>query len=329
MLLPEAADIDDSIRTPYLPQWDFFLSTYVKNGVDKFEFEDGIAFTSCFIQQASLCKLVYSMPSRLMRSHSARDDETAKASLENMHVAITKWHTTLPAKLQWNQWTRDKVPTYVLHLQYVNFSCKNQILTRHSLFFHTIMILLHRPPRHCSRSQLSSDSGGLEVCAESLSTILQILKSYSHHYGFAHLPVTFIHTVATATSVILLRRWLLRNAIEEIEAQLAQMARVVDSLAVTWSVAKHIQRAIKEARTPGGRDSEVEAAPPLLEWEATMAYDEGNLMLMNPTAAMGYEENGLLLSNPNTGWDGFSEMGFHQQRETMADSDGRQLSGFC
>lgn len=311
MLLPEAADIDDSVRTPYLPQWDFFLSTYVKDDVDKFEFEDGIAFTSCFIQQASLCKLIYSVPSRLMRSHLAGDDEPAKASLDNIHVAITKWHTTLPVKLQWNQWTRDKVPTYVLHLQYVFFPCTKQILMKHSLFFHTIMILLHRPPRHCSRSQLSSDSGGLEVCAESLLAILQLLKCYSHHYGFAHMPVTFIHTVATATSVILLRRWLLRNDTEETTAQLAQMARVVDSLAVTWSVAKHIQRAIKEARTSGGRDSEAVAVPPLLEWEATMGYDERNLMLMNPTTTMGYEESGLLLASPNSGWNGFSDLEFH------------------
>lgn len=117
MLSPLDADIDDAVRIPYLPEWESLLTTYIKKDTNKIDFEDGIAFTSTFIEQASLCKIVYHITSQSFRFHAATGGGTA--STKAMHVAMAEWLAALPVKLQWNQWMRNQVPTYVLHLQSV------------------------------------------------------------------------------------------------------------------------------------------------------------------------------------------------------------------
>ncbi len=117
MLSPLDADVDDAVRIPYLPEWESLLRTYIKKDTTKLQFEDGIAFTSTFIQQASLCKIVYHLPSQSFRTHAATD--SAIISTKTMHVAMAKWLADLPEKLQWKQWERNQIPAYVLHLQSV------------------------------------------------------------------------------------------------------------------------------------------------------------------------------------------------------------------
>lgn len=145
----------------------------------------------------------------------------------------------------------------------------------YSFFYHTLIILLHRPPRQSLHSHLSSAPEDLEICNQSLQSILQLLKVYYRYYGFAQLPVTFVHTVATATSVILLKRWLQRNDADETATQLDQISRVVDALAVSWSAAKHIQVVIKEARNTDKRGSLAAEVPPGFDWDAAMGLDVG------------------------------------------------------
>jgi hypothetical protein len=130
-------------------------------------------------------------------------------------------------------------------------------LTSRSMFFHTVMIILHRPPRHSSLAHLATISEDLDICSTSLSSILQLMKVYSKHYSYSALPVTFIHTCASAASIVLLKRYLSaspqgggRNQrdVQETGTQLEQISKVIDSIAETWESAKQIQKAISAAR---------------------------------------------------------------------------------
>lgn len=275
MLSPLDADIDGAVRIPYLPEWESLLRTYIKKDTSKIDFEDGIAFTSTFIEQAKLCEIIYPIASQSFRTRAAESNDAT--SNKSIHVAMAKWLDGLPAKLQWNQWMRDQVPAYVLHLQLVLIffllSFRGSVVMHHSFFYHTLIILLHRPPRQSFRSHLASIPEDLEICDRSLSSILQLLKVYYRYYGFAQLPVTFVHTAATATSIILLKRWLHRNDADETAAQLNQISRVVDGLALSWSVAKHIQVVIREAGVTDDRGSVVMEAPPGFDWDSAMGFD--------------------------------------------------------
>ena len=125
------------------------------------------------------------------------------------------------------------------------------------MFFHTVMIILHRPPKHSSHEHLQSVTEDLDICSSSLSSILQLMKVYSKQYSYSALPVTFIHTCASAASIVLLKRGLSagpfgngRNArdAQETSGQLEQISKVIDSIAETWMSAKQIQTAISAAR---------------------------------------------------------------------------------
>lgn len=83
------------------------------------------------------------------------------------------------------------------------------------------------------------------------------MKVYSKHYSYSALPVTFIHTCASASSIVLLKRFLSaspqgiprnRRDIQETGTQLEQISKVIDSIAETWDSAKQIQKAISSAR---------------------------------------------------------------------------------
>lgn len=130
-------------------------------------------------------------------------------------------------------------------------------LTFYSMFFHTVMIILHRPPRHSSLAHLATISEDLDTCSSSLNAILQLMKVYSKYYHYSALPVTFIHTCASAASIVLLKRYLSsgfggtwRNTrdIQEAGVQLEQISKVIDSIAETWVSAKQVQVAIASAR---------------------------------------------------------------------------------
>jgi Asp-tRNA(Asn)/Glu-tRNA(Gln) amidotransferase C subunit len=130
------------------------------------------------------------------------------------------------------------------------------------MFFHTVMIILHRPPRHSTLAHLATVPEALDICDASLTAILQLMKVYSKHYSWSALPVTFIHTTASAASIVLLKRYLargnanmglavpaqgIRNA-QETSSQLEMISKVVDAIAETWVSARQIQTSIAEAR---------------------------------------------------------------------------------
>jgi hypothetical protein len=164
------------------------------------------------------------------------------------------------------------------------------------MFFHTVMIILHRPPRHSSFAHLATISEDLDICSSSLNSILQLMKVYSKHYSYSALPVTFIHTCASAASIVLLKRYLsggpggvgrnTRDA-QETSMQLEQISKVIDSIAETWVSAKQIQTAIASARETIK-----------LEDDALAGGDHGAFVASGTGVGMGMPEGSMGL-----GWD--------------------------
>lgn len=195
------------------------------------------------------------------------------------------------------------------------------------------MIILHRPPKHSSLSHLQSVTEDLDICSSSLASILQLMKVYSKQYSYSALPVTFIHTCASAASIVLLKRALSagphgtgRNArdAQETSSQLEQISKVIDSIAETWMSAKQIQAAISAAResiriedeaavTGFGPNNNAAASMGIgmqagandgglnLGWDDNMAID-WNDMTMQMSNAGGVTHDGVQVK-----WEGFED----------------------
>lgn len=252
-----AADVRDSVRIAYPVDWDVLLNDYVKSNTSRTEYEDGVAFTSCFAQMSNLSKIAHRMLTEVFENRKNTTDSTVlTASTKSIHVALTKWLTDLPAKLHWNQWQKGSVPSYVLHLH---------------AYYHTLLILLFRPPRRIISTQFAAFRGGFEICEQSLDSILLLLKAYSRDHGFDHLPVTFIHTAATATSIILLKLHVQRssNSLNEATYQLEQISIAVDKLSKTWPAAIPVQTAVNEAKQQVSHANSFEV-PIAFDWDNPM-----------------------------------------------------------
>ncbi len=104
-LYPGQSDVHDTIRIPYPPEWEALLNTYIMKGTSETAYEDGIALVAAFIQQAELCKILHRMITEVFENRNIEAEETVLAnSINDIHVALTKWSADLPAKLHWNQW---------------------------------------------------------------------------------------------------------------------------------------------------------------------------------------------------------------------------------
>ncbi|KAI7972922.1 hypothetical protein EIK77_000809 [Talaromyces pinophilus] len=120
-----------------------------------------------------------------------------------------------------------------------------------SMYYHTALIILYRPPRQLNSNHFASYHGGMEICEQSLNSICQLFKAYGRDHGdFQHLPMTFIHIIATATSLILLKLRIpsLSTSTIETTQQLDQISNVVNNVAKIWPAAVPIQAAIEDAR---------------------------------------------------------------------------------
>ncbi len=169
------------------------------------------------------------------------------------------------------------------------------------------MIILHRPPRHSTLEHLQSVTEDLEICSSSLAAILQLMKVYSKQYSYSALPVTFIHTCASATSVVLLKRALSagpygtgRNArdAQETSNQLEQISKVIDSIAETWVSAKQIQAGIAAAREQIKMEDEASVAGFGNDGNLTNVLQQKTKPDPGTPAMMGVSDAGL-----NLGWD--------------------------
>ena len=104
-LYPGQSDVHDTIRIPYPPEWEHLLNTYIMKGTSETAYEDGMALVQAFIQQAELCKILHRMITEVFENRNIDAEEAVLAnSINDIHVALTKWSADLPAKLHWNQW---------------------------------------------------------------------------------------------------------------------------------------------------------------------------------------------------------------------------------
>lgn len=233
-LYPHEANVRNTIRIPYPPEWESLLDTFVCKGTSATAFEDGICVVGAFVHQAELSKIFHSMIVDVFENRNRNlDSDAMLATARKIHVALAKWLSVLPHKLHWNQWTVDKVPPYVLHLHMV---------------FHTGMIILHRPPRHLLDRDTMIDGEDVEICYQSLVAILRLIQSYGKHYRFELLPLDFVHTLSAAAGVLLMKRYLEKSAWtdKDISKPLAQILEVMEIIEKVWPCVLEIREGILE-----------------------------------------------------------------------------------
>jgi len=129
----------------------------------------------------------------------------------------------------------------------------------HSLLFHTVMTILHRPPSHLLQKAGSSfDRDDIEICYESLGAMLRLIRNYSRFYSFKHLPLDFVQTLSTAAGTVLMRRhlddlpWDDAETSRSLDLVIAAMEDIKD----TWPCVREILNSVLDARR-----TETEAMP--------------------------------------------------------------------
>lgn len=251
-LYPHEADVRNTIRIPYPPEWESLLDTYISPGTSSTAYEDGIALVACLVHQIELSKIFHDMIVDVFENRGRQNPAVAATAAQRVHLALTKWQSELPGKLHWNQWTVGQVPSYVLHLH---------------MLFHTAMTILHRPPRqlfqqHRSVSNASAayatqgtdtdhaalaQSEDVEICYASLAAILRLFMSYRRHYRFSDLPLDFVHILSTAAGTILMKRFFegLEWADGEVAKPLGMVLGAMEEISGVWPCVVEIKSSIE------------------------------------------------------------------------------------
>ncbi|KAK0101391.1 hypothetical protein ONS95_006566 [Cadophora gregata] len=249
-LYPHGADVRNTIRIPYPPEWESLLNTYVSQGNSADNFEDGLSLVACFTHRVELSKIFHTMIVDIFENRHRQIDITiAAATAQRVHTSLTKWLAMLPQKLHWNQWTVEQVPPYVLHLHMV---------------FHTGMIILHRPSRQHLDDEAVVRGDDVEVCYESLGAVLRLMRVYSKHYRFETLPLDFVHTLSAAAGVLLMKRYLEKSswADKDISKPLGQILEAMTVVEIVWPCITEIKEGILETMSPtDGSDPQQEFVP--------------------------------------------------------------------
>lgn len=256
-LYPHEADVRNTIRIPYPPEWESLLDKYISKGTSATAFEDGIRLVGCFVHQVELAKVFHTLIVDVFENRLRRNDATAAAATAHqVHTSLVRWLALLPQSLHWNQWTVGQVPFYVLHLH---------------MLFHTCMIILHRPPRQHLDDEAVAKSEGVEVCYQSLAAILRLLKSYQRYYRFEFLPLTFVQTLSAAAEVVMLKRYLEKSSWDdkEISKPLAQILEAMEAVQDVYPCIQEIKQSIvsskQQAQTREDSQKVQETGPPELD----------------------------------------------------------------
>jgi hypothetical protein len=111
------------------------------------------------------------------------------------------------------------------------------------------MIILHRPEREAFSNSNISSSSSVQICCESLESILKLLHIYSRLYDYTSLPVTFIHTLASAASVLLMKSHIGVSSADDtpLPKSIDIISTAIDGLSQTWPSAKQVGGVIKSA----------------------------------------------------------------------------------
>ncbi|KAA8568118.1 hypothetical protein EYC84_008520 [Monilinia fructicola] len=231
-LYPGESDVHDTVRIPYPPEWKSLLNKYIMEGTSETAYEDGLALVASWVHQVELCKILHRMITKIFENRNETTDTTIMAnSIREVDVALTKWLKNLPAKLHWTKWTVGNVPPFVLHLH---------------MQYHTAMIILHRPPRIAFKEPRIGETEDVQICYESLNIIMKLLRIHSNNlqkYPYRQLPITFVHTLASAASIVLMKRYIEGSSYKEppIARPLDQILEAIDGVSNTWTCAKQVR----------------------------------------------------------------------------------------
>ena len=180
--------------------------------------------------------------------------------------------------------------------------------------YHTVLIVLHRPPLTLHLSRTATTTPDFEICWASVTALIKLVKQYARGNEYIYLPVTFIHTATAAASIILLKRHILHESNDDEPAKyLNVILEALDGCSATWSAATQAKQAIliadEEARkklgfriaehTNGGNNHSVEAIGMEFENFFDLDFDMGG-MGMGSGGVAGFLDPGW--------WDGVQMM---------------------
>ena len=161
------------------------------------------------------------------------------------------------------------------------------------------MIILHRPPRQLLKDPKTSTSKDVEICYESLDSIIKLLRIYSRHYQYSPLPLTFIHILASAASVILMKQYINNSPWDDISISrpLDHVLEAIDGISQTWPCAKQIRGVITTAIENLNKDTTRNDSPESFDFMAGLA-DNVNFNAMNLNMGFGEDDIDLGLFDP-------------------------------
>ncbi|KAI1810175.1 fungal-specific transcription factor domain-containing protein [Poronia punctata] len=236
-LYPQTSDVRGTERIEYPPDWQNLLDIYIAPGTSITAFEDGICLVNSLIYRIELYRIVHSMITEVFENRRTNaGSAVVAATITRIHVSLTKWLADLPGNLHWNQWTMGQLPQWVYHLH---------------MLFHTVMTILHRPPSHLLQTPGSNfNRDDIEICYESLGAILRLMRSYSRHYSFKHLPLDFVQTLSTAAGTIMMRRHIDGLPWDDVETarSLDSVTQAMEDIKGTWTCVGEILNSVLDAR---------------------------------------------------------------------------------
>ena len=298
-LHPQEADVRNTIRIPYPPEWEHLIDTYIAKGTSATAFEDGIAVVGTFVHRVELAKIFHTMIVTIFekRDRQANSTETVRAT-QTLHSQLERWLSQLPQRLQWNPWKVEQVPHYILHLH---------------LAFHTGMIILNRPPGRCSDKDMLAHGEDIDICYHSLTAILSLLKSHERHYSLRTLPLDVVHTLAAASRIIILKKHVEQAEWSNlsVKSPMDQVLRVMGGISTVWPCVVEIKAGIEAMMQEDSQESE---EPSSGGHEFLRFLDDGYNSLSTPwPTGMEHADSdlGFLVTedslNQFEGWSGLTE----------------------
>lgn len=118
------------------------------------------------------------------------------------------------------------------------------------MLFHTVMIILHRPPSNMFDKPGIAESEEVEICYESLQAIQRLMRCFSRYYRYRSLPLDFVQTLATATGIVLMRRYLLKASWTDpdIERSVSLLLEAMNEIQNTWPPVREIRDSLMQAQ---------------------------------------------------------------------------------
>jgi hypothetical protein len=125
-----------------------------------------------------------------------------------------------------------------------------------SMLYHTAIIILHRPPRSVLKDPEVAVSQDIQTCYESLEAIIKLLRTYSRYYEYHDLPFTFVHTLATAASVLLMKRYIEDLSWDNVAVSkpLGHVLEAIDAVSQTWPCARQVRSVVNSAMEASPQD---------------------------------------------------------------------------